>query len=88
MVVRMRRVSWEGRRSWSRSWSSETVVSAERGSASVGGRLRPGKDVNRTLTVCWAIAMDSMSVFPTNSVEKVESCCDQSCCGRLVVVAE
>jgi len=49
--VRMRRLLCAGRRSWSRICSSARVVVAGRGRERVAGRLRPGKEVKRTLTV-------------------------------------
>jgi hypothetical protein len=55
MVVRMRRLLCVGRRSWRRSCSCEIVVSAGSGRARVEGRLSPGKDVKRMLTVGEAI---------------------------------
>ena len=51
MVVRIRRLLCAGMRSESCSWSSQTVVAAGNGRERVDGRLRPGKEVRRTLTV-------------------------------------
>jgi hypothetical protein len=51
MVVRIRRLLCAGMRSWRRSWSWVIEVAAGKGRESVDGRLRPGKEVRRTLTV-------------------------------------
>ena len=50
-VVRIRRLLCAGMRSWRCSCSSVIEVVASRGRERVDGRLRPGKDVKRTLTV-------------------------------------
>jgi len=55
IVVRMSRLLCAGRRLSMRSWSSDIVVLEGRGRERVDGRLSPGKDVRRTLTVDEAI---------------------------------
>ncbi len=44
------------------SWSSEIVVSEGRGRERVDGRLSPGKDVKRTLTVDEVMADRNRSI--------------------------
>lgn len=51
IVVRIRRLLCAGMRSESCSRSAEIVVVAGKGRERVDGRLRPGKEVRRTLTV-------------------------------------
>ena len=46
-----------------RSWSSEIVVSEGRGRERVDGRLSPGKEVRRTLTVDEAMVYCNHSVW-------------------------
>lgn len=51
IVVRIRRLLCAGSRSWMRLLSCDMVVSAGKGRERVDGRLRPGKDVKKTLSV-------------------------------------
>lgn len=54
-VVRMKRLVVKGKRSESRDVRSEIGDDDEIGSERVEGRLRPGKDVRRTLIILGAI---------------------------------
>lgn len=61
IVVRIRRLLCAGIRSWIRSWRSEMLVAAGKGKERVAGRLRPGKEVKKTLTVDEPIVNCSIS---------------------------
>ena len=61
VVVRMRRVVRLGRREVRKEVRSEIEVEAGTGRESVEGRLRPGKEVRKTLMVLSAMVASAVS---------------------------